>query len=60
MHPAFAGEIQVETPTENRIKIQWQLQEHWVKLDVNLSVPSASITGTEKQGHFPIFEEVLS
>jgi sucrose phosphorylase len=45
-HPAFAGEFQVEVPTENQIQIQWILQEHWVKLHVDLSVPSASITGT--------------
>jgi sucrose phosphorylase len=72
MHPAFAGEFQIDVPAENRIKIQWRLQEHWVKLDADLSVPSASITGTEnqerpsifrpsgKRGTPLIFEEVLS
>jgi sucrose phosphorylase len=46
MHPAFAGEFHVDVPAENRIQIQWSLQEHWVRLHVDLSVPSASITGT--------------
>ena len=49
-HPAFEGEFQVESPTQNRIEIQWKLQEHWVKLHVDLSVPSASITGTNLTG----------
>jgi sucrose phosphorylase len=46
-HPAFAGEFRVEAPAENLIEIQWKLQEHWVKLHVDLSIPMASITGTE-------------
>jgi sucrose phosphorylase len=45
-HPAFAGEFQVDVPVENQIQLQWSLQKHWVKLHVDLSVPSASITGT--------------
>jgi sucrose phosphorylase len=49
-HPAFAGEFQVEVPADNRIEIRWKLQEHWVKLHVDLSAPSASITGTGLDG----------
>jgi sucrose phosphorylase len=49
-HPAFAGKFQVAVPAKNQIQIQWGLQEHWVKLDANLSVPSASITGTHPTG----------
>ena len=45
-HPAFAGEFQVDVPAENMIRIQWRLKEHWTKLRVDLSVPSASIAGT--------------
>ena len=45
-HPAFAGEFQVDVPAENQIEIKWRLQEHWIKLHADLSVPSASITGT--------------
>jgi len=48
-HPAFAGEFQVDAPTGNRIHMQWRRQEHWIKLHADLSVPSASITGTEIQ-----------
>jgi sucrose phosphorylase len=50
MHPAFAGEFQVNVPTENQIQIQWRLQEHWVKLHADLSVPGASIMGTSPTG----------
>jgi sucrose phosphorylase len=49
-HPAFAGEFQVFSPTKNQIQLRWGLQEHWVQLDVDLSVPRASITGTKNQG----------
>ncbi|MBP2666721.1 MAG: Sucrose phosphorylase-like protein, partial [Firmicutes bacterium] len=45
-HPAFAGEFQLDVPAENQIVLQWKLQEHWVRLHADLSVPSASITGT--------------
>jgi sucrose phosphorylase len=45
-HPAFAGEFQASVPAENRITIQWTLQEHWVRLRADLSAPSATITGT--------------
>ncbi len=45
-HPAFAGEFQVDAPTGNQIHMQWRRQEHWIKLRADLSVPSASITGT--------------
>jgi sucrose phosphorylase len=50
MHPAFAGEFQVKAPSENLIQIQWTLQEHWVRLQVDLSIPMASITGTNLMG----------
>ena len=45
-HPAFAGDFQVEVPTESRIRMQWRHQEHWIDLHADLSVPSASITGS--------------
>jgi sucrose phosphorylase len=49
-HPAFAGEIQVKAPTETQIEIKWSLNEQWLKLSVDFSVPSASITGTDPTG----------
>jgi len=49
-HPAFGGACRVEAPAKNLIEIQWTLQEHWVRLHVDLSVPMASITGTSPTG----------
>ena len=49
-HPAFGGEFRVEAPTESRIEILWQGQEDWIKLEADLAVPSASITGTGPAG----------
>ena len=49
-HPAFEGEFSVEAPTENSIELQWKLREHRIKLHADLSVPSASITGTSPTG----------
>ena len=45
-HPAFAGEFHVDVPTDSQIRMQWRLKEHWINLHADLSVPSASITGT--------------
>ncbi len=45
-HPAFAGEFRINVPAEHQIQMQWVLHDHWVKLNVDLSVPGASITGT--------------
>lgn len=45
-HPAFAGDFQVDAPAESRIQMQWRQQEHWIMLHSDLSVPSASITGS--------------
>ncbi len=49
-HPAFEGDFQVEAPTENRIAIRWESGKHCIRLHVDLSVPSASITGTSPNG----------
>ena len=45
-HPAFSGEVQVDVPAESRIQIQWRQHKHWIMLHSDLSVPSASITGS--------------
>jgi sucrose phosphorylase len=45
-HPAFAGDFQVEVPAKSRVQMQWRYQEHWINLHADLSVPSASITGS--------------
>ncbi len=49
-HPAFAGEVRVDVPTEHAIAITWTLGGQWIKLLADLSVPSASITGTSPNG----------
>lgn len=49
-HPAFAGEFQVETPADNRILMQWSLQDHRIALLADLSVPKALITATDPSG----------
>ena len=45
-HPAFSGEVQVDVPAESRVQMLWRQQEHWIMLHSDLSVPSASITGS--------------
>ena len=45
-HPAFAGDFQVEIPAESGVQMQWRYREHWINLHADLSVPSASITGS--------------
>jgi sucrose phosphorylase len=49
-HPAFAGEVRVDVPTEHAIEITWTLGKQWIKLLADLSVPRASITGTSPTG----------
>lgn len=49
-HPAFGGEFRVAVPEDHRIELEWELREHRVRLHVDLSVPSASITGTNLAG----------
>jgi len=45
-HPAFGGEFEVSVPGEHQIRIQWKLQDQWIELHANLSVPSACISGS--------------
>jgi len=49
-HPAFEGEFQVTAPAEDQIQMKWELEEHWIKLQADLSVPRASITGSSLTG----------
>jgi len=49
-HPAFAGEMKVDVPAEHEIEITWELEDHRIKLQVDLSVPSAVIMGTSRGG----------
>ncbi|MBN2590655.1 MAG: sucrose phosphorylase [Sedimentisphaerales bacterium] len=49
-HPAFGGEVSIEVPTNHEIDITWTLEKEWIKLHVDLSLPSASIIGTSETG----------
>ena len=49
-HPAFGGEFHVEAPEQNLIEMRWEKSEHWINLSIDLSVPAASITGTDLAG----------
>jgi sucrose phosphorylase len=49
-HPAFAGSVAVAVPSECELEITWTLDQHWIKLRVNLSAPAASITYTSPAG----------
>ena len=51
-HPAFAGKMEVDVPADHQIAIRWRLDQHWIKLLADLSVPSAFITGTSPTGEF--------
>jgi len=46
-HPAFGGEFHVDAPKKNLLEMKWDRNEHWIKLNVDLSVPVASITGSD-------------
>jgi len=46
-HPAFGGEFHVEAPEKNLLEMKWNQNEHWIKLNLDLSVPAASITGSD-------------
>jgi sucrose phosphorylase len=43
-HPAFAGQAQIEAPTDQTLSISWNNGEHWAKLAVNLNEPRALVT----------------
>ncbi len=48
-HPAFNGEFHVEAPEKKLLVINWKKDGHWIKLDVDLLILSASITGSGMQ-----------
>jgi sucrose phosphorylase len=52
-HPAFGGEARVAVPGEHSIEITWTLDSHWIKLNADLSVPCATITGSSPAGERP-------
>jgi sucrose phosphorylase len=52
-HPAFAGAVRVNVPSEHTIEIIWTLGKQRIGLLVDLSIPSASITGTSQGKELP-------
>ena len=43
-HPAFAGQVQVETPSHQALAITWKSDGDWAKLDVDFAAPRALVT----------------
>jgi sucrose phosphorylase len=43
-HPSFAGQAQIETPSDARLVITWKNHQHWAKLDVDFGEPRAVVT----------------
>ena len=43
-HPAFAGQPQFETPSDQVLVITWSVGAHWTKLEVDFSEPRALVT----------------
>ena len=48
--PAFSGDFKVDAPEDHLLELRWDQNEHWVMLHVDLSVPSAVITGSGLKG----------
>jgi sucrose phosphorylase len=49
-HPAFGGEVKVETPSKSELKITWKSGDAWARLDADFAAPSAVITSSSAQG----------
>jgi sucrose phosphorylase len=49
-HPAFAGHVEVQAPSDRSLVIAWRHGSDWAQLDVDLSVPRGSITCTGPEG----------
>jgi sucrose phosphorylase len=45
-HPAFGGELAVKVPSTHELELTWTLGDEWIRLQANLSAPSACVTGT--------------
>jgi sucrose phosphorylase len=49
-HPAFAGQVEVQVPSDDSLSITWRHAEDWAQLDVDLSARRSSITCTSPGG----------
>ena len=55
-HPAFGGEVQIDTPADDRIEITWTAGQESAALRVHLTARTAWITATNPTGSetFPV------
>jgi sucrose phosphorylase len=49
-HPAFAGNVEVQVPSDDSLSITWRHGVDWAQLDVDLSARRSSITCTSPGG----------
>ena len=49
-HPAFGGSVDVRAPFDDALLMTWRHGPDWAQLDVDLSVPRASISCTDPDG----------
>jgi sucrose phosphorylase len=49
-HPAFAGHVEVQVPSDDSLLITWRHGADWAQLDVDLSARRSSITCTSEGG----------
>ena len=49
-HPAFAGQAQLESPSNHTLTITWKQNVHLAKLDVDFAEPGALITYSTPEG----------
>lgn len=59
-HAAFAGRVQVETPSAQRLSISWNNGDHWAKLDVDLRQPRALVTYSMTDAEFRTWDSQVS
>ncbi len=53
-HPSFAGQAQIEIPSDEELVITWKNDEHWARLDVDFAEPRALVTySVARAGHPP-------
>ena len=49
-HPAFQGQVEVESPSSHAFTITWKRERHLAKLEVDFSEPQALITYSTAEG----------
>lgn len=49
-HPAFAGQVQIDAPSDQSLSIRWTNNEHWTRLDVDFAEPHATVTHSMRLG----------